>query len=240
VGERFEVDYEPWWPFTTLAGDIVTEYDMVSKEVIWEWRLRDYVDPIEHHHESIEVVGGDGSRDWSHANTTQFVSDYVFDGNTYDVIVFNARHLNTFWVIDHATGDILWSCGEHGMFGIPGPGEELLFSHAHQVELLSNGNVIMYDNGNDRVPTYSRALELSVDPVAGVVEEAWSYTDPEMDDWWGGDANRLPNNNVLIVNVDKGRIIEVTDSGEIVWEMLMRYPIGVSHSIYMCQRVPYE
>jgi hypothetical protein len=239
--ENIKVDYEPWWPFTTLIADIITEVDMASNEIIWEWHLKDYVDPIEHHHESIEIVWGEGVRDWSHANTVQFIPDYVFKGQTYDAVLLNSRHLNTFYVIDHATGDILWSCGEHGMFGFPAPGEELLFSHAHQVELLSDGHVTMYDNGNDRPVPSSRALELSIDPVAQVAEEVWSWTEPGMYDYWGGDANRLPNGNVLLTNVEAGRLIEVTHAGEIVWEMFMTGVQGLlQHSIYNCERVPYE
>jgi hypothetical protein len=126
------------------------------------------------------------------------------------------------------------------MFGAPGPTEELLFSHAHGVELLSDGNVIMYDNGNDRRPQHSQALELYIDPVAQVAEEAWSWTEPEMFDYWGGNVDRLPNGNTLIVNVEVGRLIEVTPEGEIVWEMFMKRTFGPNHSIYTCQRVPYE
>ena len=236
----FQVDYEPWMPQNTLAGDVIMETDMATQQIIWEWHLRDHLDPIEHHHHTIANVGLQGARDWSHGNTVQFIPDYVYQEQTYDAVLFNSRHLNTFWVIDHATGDVLWSCGEHGMFGSPEPPDELLFSHAHQVTLLDNGNVIMFDNGNDRIPQYSRALELHVDPVAQVAQEVWTYTEPGMYDYWGGDADKLPNGNVLIADVEKGRIIEVTPSGEIVWEMFMKGALGTFHSIYMCDRVPYE
>lgn len=240
VIDRFQVDYEPWLPNNTLIGDSVKEVDMATGQIIWQWRLRDYVDPIEHHHQSIEFVSLDGSRDWSHGNTVQFIPNYVFKGETYDAVLFNSRHLSTFWVIDHATGDILWSCGEHGMFGSTGLPEEPLFNWAHQVELLSNGSVMMYDNGNHRLPPSSRALELYVDPVAQVAEESWSWTEPDLYDYWGGDANKLPNGNVLIANVTNGRIIEVTPSGDVVWEMFMKRTVGPNHSIYMCHRIPYD
>jgi len=111
---------------------------------------------------------------------------------------------------------------------------------AHQVELLDNGHVMMFDNGNDRVPLRSRALELYVDPVARVAQEVWSWTEPGMYDWWGGDANKLPNGNVLLINVEMGRLIEVTHSGEIVWEMIMKGALGTRHTIYSCERIPYE
>ncbi len=237
--EAIYVDHEPWRPYNTLTADVITELDMASNEIIWEWHLGDYIDPIEHHHKSIEYPLG-GVRDWSHVNTVQFFQDYVFEGNTYDAVLFNSRQLNTFWVVDYATSEILWSCGEHGILGSEGPDEALLFSHSHQVELLSNGNVMMYDNGNDHSPRSSRALELHVDPVAQVVEEAWSWTEPGMFDFWGGAAKKLPNGNVILTNVGRGRIIEITPSGEIVWEMFMRGTLRIPHAIYSCDRVPYE
>jgi hypothetical protein len=62
-----------------------------------------------------------------------------------------------------------------------------------------------------------------------------------MFDWWGGDANRLPNGNTLIVNVTRGRIVEVTPEGEVVWEMTMQHSMeGLYHEIYQCMRIPHE
>ena len=34
--EGIYVDYEPWRPYNTLMADVITEFDMASKEVIWE------------------------------------------------------------------------------------------------------------------------------------------------------------------------------------------------------------
>ena len=240
--EWFDVDYDPWKPVNKVHGDKIIEMDLDTHEIFWEWRLRDYVDPIEHHHEKEMAKIVDGSRPWSHCNTLKFYPDYPFDGQHYDAVLLNSRHLDTFWMIDYVTGEILWACGQHGTFGRMDPPAEPIFSHAHDVELLENGNFIMYDNGNYRARPLSRALEIRVNPVAGTVEEIWSWTETDFKlyDWDMGDANRLPNGNTIVTNSLMGRLIEVNPSGEKVWEMTMQHAVpGAYHSLYKCERVPY-
>jgi hypothetical protein len=243
VGESFAVDYDPWKPFNIVRGDYISEIDMNTHEVLWEWHLRDYVDPVEHHneHEMEGVVHG--YRAWTHCNTLKFYEGYVYKENTYNAVLLNSRHLDTFWMIDYNTGDVLWSCGQHGTFGRREPPEEPLFSHAHDVEMLSPTRFIMYDNGNFRRPARSRALEIRVNPEGEISEEVWSWSPPRKQenryyDWAMGDANRLPNGNTILVNSMRGRIIEVTPEDDKVWEMLMLHPIpGANHSLYKCERI---
>jgi len=243
VSEWFDVEHEPWWPVYKVHGDKIIEMDLDTHEIIWEWRLRDHVDPVEHHHEKEMAKIVDGSRPWSHCNTLKYYENLAFEGRLYATVLLNSRHLDTFWMIDHATGDILWSCGQHGTLGRQEPPAEILFSHAHDVEIIHSGNFLMYDNGNYRPELFSRALELRIDPVVGTAEEAWAWTepDPRLYDWAMGDANRLPNGNTIITNSLSGRIVEINPAGEKVWEMTMRHPIpGVFHSIFKCERIPYS
>jgi len=241
VSDWFEVDYDPWKPANKVHGDKIVEIDPETHQILWEWRLRDYVDPVAHHHEMEMAKLVDGSRPWSHCNTLKYYPDYRFRGKRTDAVLLNSRHLDTFWMIDRATGDILWSCGQHGTIGRRDPPEEPLFSHAHDVEKLPNGNFLMYDNGNYRAEPLSRALEIRIDFAAKTASEVWSWTEPgfRLYDWCMGDANRLPNGNTLITNSLMGRIIEVTRSGDKVWELLMQHAIpGVYHSLYKSERIP--
>jgi hypothetical protein len=109
TNEYFDVDYEPWKPLDRLLGDVIKEIDMDTQEIVWEWRLWDYLDPIEHHD-----VTSVWTADWSHCNAVHFYPDYSYNGHVYDAVLLNSRHLDTFWMIDYATGEILWSWGEHG------------------------------------------------------------------------------------------------------------------------------
>jgi hypothetical protein len=137
------------------------------------------------------------------------------------VLLLNSRHLDTFWLIDYPSGEILWSCGQHGTFGRRESPAEPTFSYAHEVDMLPNGNFIMYDNGNERTVKVSRALELAVDPVAKTVEEVWAWTEGQYD-YGMGDADRLSNGDTLLTNVVNAKLIEVDSLGEKVWEMKMR------------------
>jgi len=235
--DLFPIDYEPWYPSTCAHGDVIKEINMETDEVIWEWRLRDYVDPIEHHSDVV-IRFNDGCIDWSHGNTVKFIPHYVYNGEVYEVVLYNSAFLNSFWLIHYPSGDILWSVGTHGTIGLPEPPAEPLFCLTHDVDMVENDVFIMYDNGKCR--THSKAVKVRVDPVAGVVEEIWSWTKPLMYDWWGGDANQLPNGNVLLTNVTQGRLIEVTDDGDVVWEMKILRGNMFPYSIYQCQRVPYS
>jgi hypothetical protein len=92
--------------------------------------------------------------------------------------------------------------------------------HQHAVEVLDDGNIVVYDNGNERPgtsddddasnPAYSRAVIYDVDDAAADPSE-WSATqvwEHRIDDDRGrpvftrfiGDADVLANGNVLITH----------------------------------------
>jgi len=235
--EWFEVLYDPDKPPIALLGDKIHEVDPATGELLWEWRLWDHVDPVLHHDPDRIWT-----RDWSHCNTVRMYPDYEYNGATYDAVLLNSRRLFTFWMIDRDSGEILWSCGEHGTLRGEAPPGDFLFTDAHDVSMFAHNRFLLYDNGNAHTPPCSRALELAVHPEAGTVEEIWSWTDPDIDmfDFWGGDANRLSNGNTLVTNVTRGRLVEVTAGGEKVWEMIMHGPIqGGVQQIFKCERIPH-
>ena len=90
----------------------------------------------------------------------------------------------------------------------------------HAPTLLSNGNILIFDNGVHRLDdplSYSRVIE--VDPATNKIvwkyqdKPAWNFFTPRM-----GNAQRLPNANTLVNEAAFGRFFEVTKEGEIVWE----------------------
>ena len=87
-------------------------------------------------------------------------------------------------------------------------------SGPHDATMLSNGNVLVFDNGLRSKS--SRIVE--VDPRTN--EIVWSYQDPNPQSFFSshrGAAQRLPNGNTLITDSGGGRAFEVTADGEIVW-----------------------
>jgi len=88
----------------------------------------------------------------------------------------------------------------------------------HDPDLLENGNLLLFDNlGGD--PSAGRTRILEVDPTDGSV--VWSYEGTEqkpLSTRLRGSQDPLPNGNVLITESHRGRILEVTRDGSVVWE----------------------
>ena len=242
--EWIDPGHEPWGDCSIL-GDTILEIDYDST-ILWEWHMSEHVNPVEHHPEGLCEWTGMYYYDWSHCNTVKLLQDYTYNGHTYEVVLLLlSRELDTFYMIDYPGGNIIWSCGQHGTFGRREPPLEPLFNRAHEIEMLENGNFVLFDNSPNRpFNKISRALEIAADPVAGTAEEAWSWTDPEkyIFNGWGGDADRLPNGNTMLTDVEGGRLIEVNPVGEKVWEMRFQ-PVGHEptqanpYSTFMFKRV---
>ena len=98
--------------------------------------------------------------------------------------MISSRHQDSIAVIDWRTGKAIWAWGA---------GELLA---PHDAQFLSNGNILIFDNGLGR--GWSRVIEL--DPVEETI--VW------------------PNDNTLIADSDNGRAFEVTRDGAIVWEFV--------------------
>lgn len=88
----------------------------------------------------------------------------------------------------------------------------------HDVDVLPNGNLLLFDNRGHFGPGgQSRIIE--VDAATGAIE--WIYAGDERNEFESlirGSQERLPNGNTLITESQAGRLLEVTEDGEIVWE----------------------
>ena len=81
--------------------------------------------------------------------------------------------------------------------------------------------------------------------VCGTRRITWEYRGPEGEPLFSlrsGGAQTLPNGNVLIVETDRGRVLEVTPDKEVVWAFRSPYRVGEDAdriaAIYALERVP--
>ena len=99
--------------------------------------------------------------------------------------------------------------------------EEL--SGPHDAQVLENGHILLFDNGMSR--GWSRAVEL--DPLTKKIVWEWKADPPESFFTMAkGSVQRLPNGNTLLAESDKGRAIEITPDGDVVWEFICPYRVG--------------
>ena len=205
----------PWF------GQAIVEWDEDSNEV-WRWSPFDHFTMSDY-----DAYGGtwwnayfDGQYDWMHSNA------FHFDAQE-SAIYFSSRHLSRITKIDYPSGDIIW------MIGLPNNFEgsvsdhicsDLGFTWQHNVQLLENGNILLFDNGNlsqlfgDDSPT-TRALEFKVIDDS-YCELVWEYSLPNyLFGPWMGSVQALDNENYLINTVGSGgHAIEVTQDKNIVWD----------------------
>ena len=182
-----------------------------DNETVWEWRAEEHIDELRQMVDLILPMPR-AFPDWPHVNTCEILPESPASEKDSNFSAGNlllcGRHIDTIWVVEPNSGDIIWAWG---------PGELL---GPHMPTMLPNGHLLIYDNGHNVSRTirgYTRIIEL--DPIAG--EIVWSYQH------WGsffspsrGSSEKLPNGNVYIAESDSGRLFEVTPEGRVVWEFL--------------------
>ena len=138
-------------------------------------------------------------RDFLHANSIEILGHGAsvpaeFRGNA----MVSIRNVSTIAVIDLERGEVVWAL--HGPFRVQ-----------HEARLVGR-NILLFDNMG--LGEQSRVIE--IDP--GTREVVWSYTEDGFRSKGAGAQQRLPNGNTLVTESDRGRIIEVTEDGRVVWE----------------------
>ena len=208
----------PWF------GQAIVEWDEDGNE-IWRWNPFDHFSMNDY-----DIYGGtwwnayfDGQFDWMHSNA------FYFDEEE-SAIYFSARHLSRITKIDYPSGEIIWMIGMPSGYntGDEHICTELGFTWQHNVHLLENGNITLFDNGNLSglfgQDATSRALEFRVIDNS-YCEMIWEYTLPHWDteQWdlfgpWMGSVQTLENGNKLINTVGAGgHVLEVTPEQDIIW-----------------------
>ena len=196
---------------------IIQEFDQ-NKNLIFEWNAWDHLNIADYTNLDLTRL----RLTWMHGNSIEVDQDF-------HLLVSNRRS-SEILKIDRNTGDVLWYLG--------GPNNDFTinndsfngFNKQHDVRRLSNGNILLFDNGNEHQPPISRVVEYSVNEINKSINLVWEFYHPEQ--LLGlamGSAQRLPNQNTLInwgiVNNNGAIITEVDYNKNIVLEI--RYPLGV-------------
>ncbi|MCG8460059.1 MAG: arylsulfotransferase family protein [Holophagales bacterium] len=145
-----------------------------------------------------------GPADWAHANSLEVLPETPLGrkderfraGN----LLFSLRNLDLIGVLDPRKRAVVWAFGPGTLDG------------QHHPTLLENGRILLFDNG----PVRGRSVVRELDPLTS--ETSWSYEDPAFFSAKRGSNQRLWNGNTLICESDSGRILEVTEGREVVWE----------------------
>jgi hypothetical protein len=191
----------------TLIDIILQEQDP-DKNVVFEWQASEHM-PIEDTEVDLNTTT---PVDFLHTNAIAVDSD----GNW----LLSHRHFSEITKIDRQTGDIIWRMG--------GAGNEFTFLNdigffnQHDVNRLDNGHIMLFDNGNQHNPPFSRAVEYAIDEVAKTVSLVRAYPDDMLVYSSAmGNVQLLPNGNWFIGWGTLPMFSEVRPDGETALETVM-------------------
>ena len=175
-----------------------------NKETLWEWNYHD------HFNSEKDVDCPICTRSiWGYTNSI----DAFPNGDP----IISVRRMNKVIRISRKTGEIIWEWGPENLLG-----------HQHDVSVLKNGNITIFDNGVHRksngpddpmeISCFNTSRVVEVNPKSN--EIVWEYIDPmhQMFSQFCGSAQRLPNGNTLICESVRGTFYEVTNDKEVVWK----------------------
>ncbi|MBI4428024.1 MAG: aryl-sulfate sulfotransferase [Ignavibacteriales bacterium] len=139
--------------------------------------------------------------------------------DTDDNFLVSFRHTEEVIKIHSVTGNIIWRLGgknnQFQFINDPWNG----YSHQHGIRRLENGNIILFDNGNNHQPRESRAVEYHLDEQSKKATLVWEYrSTPPLFSFALGFSQRLRNGNTFITYGSIPRFIEVDASGKKRWE----------------------
>lgn len=192
-----------------VMGIIIQELDK-NKNVVFQWRSWD--------HFKITDAAPDISMT---SDTIDYVHTNAIEVDNDSSLIISCRHLDELTKINRQTGDIIWRMGgKNNQFWFLN--DPVGFSHQHAVRKLSNGDLVVFDNGNLHYSVMpSRALEYKIDETNLKAVLVWQFRNtPDEYSIAMGYVQRLENGNTLIGwGATSPSITEVSPSGEKVFEL---------------------
>ena len=217
-GETLEL---PWY------GQMIIEWNQ-NHEIVWSWNPFDYFSMLDYDNYEGTWYNAyfNQEHDWMHSNA------YHFDP-IESVIYVSHRHLSRITKISYPSGDVIWNMGLPSEYMASGDEHictDLLFSFQHNIQLMDNGDLLFFDNGNlsdillgDSNPTTRiRRIKVINDSYC---ETVWQYDLPqELHGLGMGSVQELENGNYSIYTYGSGlgdpecSVIEVNIDKEIIWK----------------------
>ena len=191
------------------------------------------------------------NQDWLHMNSiVGYKDDVIISSNYQSTIIRNDWQGNIKWMLADPSG----YSEQYRQYLLRPKGANFLYTYnQHAVEILPDYDnnpdtidIILFDNGTSRnavntdlqrkpqtnemvdPPLFSRLVHYRINERDMTVEQIWQYgqTRPELFAAWRGDADLLPNGNILgLFNIDESAehpgysvYVEVDPSGNLVWE----------------------
>ena len=221
-------------PSHPQEGDTIGIWDQQTEKNEIVWNIFDHISPSDRTEPDSDrrlpgfpLWGGcDRDRsvqDWSHGNSVTMAPD--------GSLILSLRHLDQVVSISPDFKKVQWRLGGPGSdFTFPTPEDR--FYEQHTATQLPNGNILLFDNGNDRPNEeggqYSRPLELQLDHKNKIASAVWQFRhNPQIFSVCCSSVERLPNGNTLVLygssflpDPRPFKIMEITPDERVAWEVV--------------------
>ncbi|MEM7551482.1 MAG: aryl-sulfate sulfotransferase [Bacteroidota bacterium] len=245
----------------STVEDVIVEFGRTSGQIVNEWDLNESLD---NSRRAWETDLADLNIDWFHANAIEFSpsdNSIIVSGRTQGTVKLTEDN-EVIWILaphlDWGTSGDGFDLNQFLLQPLDAQGEpiadlEVLEGEAnhpdfewawyqHSPILLPNGNVMIFDNGDNRnyagPGTYSRAVEYRIDEEHMTIQQVWTYgkeRGPETFSRIVSKVNYYPNeDNVLFTpgaanfgGSSYGKAIEIDhSSGSVLFEATITPPIA--------------
>lgn len=205
VYERY--DYKEyageWHDIDRINETHVVVADMVSDQVFVVNTETEVVEWLWDAQSDFPLDGGHSwPRDWAHINDVEYIESGQMEGR----IMASLRNQDQVVFLDRQEGLL-------GNWTLGGENEHDILHEQHNPDFIpeSDGGpaVVVADSENGQIKEFQRE--------DGEWKRTWLWEDDRIQ--WPRDADRLPNGNTLITDTHGNRVMEVNESGEIVWEV---------------------
>jgi|APHM01.1.fsa_nt_gi Arylsulfotransferase (ASST). len=172
-----------------IYRDSVFIVNTTTEERVYEWHAQDSY-PL--------TGGGPWPYDWTHLNDVEALAD--------GRIMISLRNQDQVIFIRPGEGLLEdWTLGTEDEYST------LYEQHNPDYIPKERGGpaIVVADSQNNRVIEYQRTNESWT--------RSWQWSDTEMQ--WPRDADRLPNGHTLIADSNSDRILEIDESGDVVWKI---------------------
>jgi hypothetical protein len=181
-----------------------------SATKIWEWNLLSVYDPRNHPSQKVDL-----DQSLGHANSI------AIDADGHYVVSF--RDFSQLWKINSNDGTVMWKLGKDGDFRMS---EDGYFLRQHSNFFDEQGELMLFDNGDRKIRTYSRILSFRLDEEAMTAEITVNVVlPPELSADKMCSAQRIAPGQYLVCTSKRNGIISVVnDKAEVLWRVDLNKP----------------
>ncbi len=204
-----------------MLGDVIAEV-APDGSMVTQWRSWEHLDV-----EKDVICPLENRREWTHANSLTVGPDGTW--------MISLRRIDVIAIVDSDTGEFRWKWGRG------------VIAHQHDARFLLNGNAMLFNNNFHGIAGAGFSSVIEIDP--DTEEIAWEYRGSPPVSFYShyiSSAERMPNGNTLICEGAHGRVFEVTQNKEIVWEYISPffYPDrregGLSNAVFKAHKYGFD